>query len=114
MGLKNAQNFIFPPVISDKYFTYTILYIPSDLLSMLKRLKSDIAVFVFKQSDCIFLCVSAIHARRTTCKDYVMVCLSILYKTSLIMSMLLLGGLLDVNHLMLSIAHWSGASAVTV
>ena len=53
------------------------------VLSMLKRLKSAITVFVFEQSDFIFLCVSAIHARRTICKDYVMNCLSILYKTSL-------------------------------
>ena len=53
------------------------------VLSMLKRLKSAIAVFVHEQSDIIFLCVSAIHARRTICKDYVMNCLSILYKTSL-------------------------------
>ena len=52
-------------------------------LSMLKRLKSAIAVFVFEQSDFIFLCVSAIHVRRTICKDYVMNCLCILYKTSL-------------------------------
>ena len=54
------------------------------VLSMLKRLQSGIAVFVFEQSDFIFLCVSAIHARRTICKDYVMNCLSILYKTSLL------------------------------
>ena len=42
------------------------------VLSKLKRLKSAIAVFVFEQSDFIFLCVSAIHARRTICTDYVM------------------------------------------
>ena len=54
------------------------------ILSMLKRLKSAIAVFVFEQSDFIFLCVSAIHAGRTICKDYVMNCLSVLYKTSLV------------------------------
>ena len=54
------------------------------VLSMLKRLKSAIAVFVFEQSGFIFLCVSAIHVRRTICKDYVMNCLSILYKTSLL------------------------------
>ena len=54
------------------------------VVSMLKRLKSAIAVFIFEQSDFIFLCVSAIHARRTICKDYVMNSLSILYKTSLI------------------------------
>ena len=53
------------------------------VLSTLKRLKSAIAVFVFEQSDFIFLCVSAIHGRRTICKGYVMNCLSILYKTSL-------------------------------
>ena len=65
------------------------------VLSMLKRLKSAIAFFVLEQSDFIFLCVSAIYARRTICKDYVMNCLSILkplcarrtickeYKTSL-------------------------------
>ena len=53
------------------------------VLNMLKRLKSAIAVFVFEQSDFIFLCVSAIHAWRTICKDYVMNCLCILYKTSL-------------------------------
>ena len=56
------------------------------VLSMLKRLKSAIAVFVFEQSDFIFLWVSAIHTRRTVCKDYVMNCLSILYKTSLDLS----------------------------
>ena len=39
-----------------------------------------IVVFVFEQLDLIFLCVSAIHARRTICKDYVVICLSILYK----------------------------------
>ena len=49
------------------------------ILSMLKRLKSAIAVFVFEQSDFVFLCVSAIHAQRTICKDYVMNCPSILY-----------------------------------
>ena len=53
------------------------------VLSMLKRLKSAITVFVFEQSDYIFLCVSAIHARRTICKDYVMNCFSILYETFL-------------------------------
>ena len=37
--------------------------------SMLKRLKSATAVFVFEQSDFIFLCVLAIHARHTICKD---------------------------------------------
>ena len=37
------------------------------VLNMSKRLKSAIAVFVFEQSDFIFLCVSAIHARRTMC-----------------------------------------------
>ena len=54
------------------------------VLSMLKRLKFAIAFFVFEQSDFIFLCVSAIHARRTICKDYVMNYLSIIYKTSLV------------------------------
>ena len=53
------------------------------VLSMLKRLKSAIAVSVFEQSDLIFLCVLAIHARRTICKDYLINCLSILYKTFL-------------------------------
>ena len=53
------------------------------VLSMLKRLKCAIAVFVSEQSDFIFLYVSAIHARRKICKDYAMNCLSILYKTSL-------------------------------
>ena len=48
------------------------------VLSMWKRLKSAIAVFVFEQLDFIFLCVSAIHARPTLCKDYVMSCLSYL------------------------------------
>ena len=43
-------------------FTYIILYMLSDVLSMLKRLKSAIAVFVFEQLGLIFLCVSAIHA----------------------------------------------------
>ena len=55
-------------------------------LSMLKRLISAIEVFVFEQSDCISLRVSATHARRTICEDYVMNCLSILYKTSLIIT----------------------------
>ena len=54
------------------------------VLFMLQRLKSAIAVFVFEQLELRILCVSAIHARRTICKDYVMNCLSILYKTSLI------------------------------
>ena len=54
------------------------------VLSMLKRLKSAIAFFVFEQSDFIFLCVSAIHAWRTIYKDFVMNCLSILYKASLV------------------------------
>ena len=54
------------------------------VLSMLKRLKSAIAVFVCEQSDFIFLCVSVIHARCTISKNYVMSCLSILYKTSLV------------------------------
>ena len=50
----------------------------------MKRLKSAIAVFVFELLDLIFLCVSAIiHARRTICKNNVMICLSILYKASL-------------------------------
>ena len=62
----------------------------SAVLSMLKRLKSAVATFVFEQSDFIFLCVSAIHARRTICKDYVMNCLSILYKTSLVIALSLL------------------------
>ena len=30
-----------------------------------------------EQLDLIFICVLAIHARRTICKDYVMICLSI-------------------------------------
>ena len=47
------------------------------IFSMLKRLKSAIAAFVFEQSDFIFLCVSAIHARRTICKDCIMNYLSI-------------------------------------
>ena len=48
-----------------KYFTCIILYkCLVTVLSMLKRLKSALAVFVFEQSDLIFLCVSAIHARR--------------------------------------------------
>ena len=50
---------------------------------MSKRLKSAIAVFVFKQLDLILLCVSVIHVKRTICKDYVMICLSILFKISL-------------------------------
>ena len=54
------------------------------VLSMSKRLKSAIAVFVFKQLDLIFLYVLTIHAWRMICKDYVMICLSILYKTSLV------------------------------
>ena len=58
------------------------------VLSMSKRLKSAVAVFVFEQLNLIFLCVSAIHARRTICKDYVMICLSILYKTSLAATLL--------------------------
>ena len=49
------------------------------ILSMSERLKSAIAVFVFEQSDLTFLCVSAIHTGRMICKDYVMICLSILY-----------------------------------
>ena len=48
------------------------------VFTMWKRLKSAIAVFVFEQLDFIFLCVSAIHARPTICKDYVMSCLSYL------------------------------------
>ena len=60
------------------------------VLGMSKRLKSAIAVFVFEQLDFIFLYVSEIHARRTTCKDYVMICFSILYKTSLVIAYILL------------------------
>ena len=50
---------------------------------MSKRVKSTFAVFVFEQLDLIFPCVLAIHARRTICKDYVMICLSIPYEISL-------------------------------
>ena len=64
-----------------RYCPYCVSWVT--VLSMSKRLKSTIAVFVFKQLDLIFLCVSAIHVRRTICIDYVMICLSILYKTSL-------------------------------
>ena len=60
------------------------------VLNMSKRLKSAIVVFLFEQLDLIFLCVSAIHARRTICKDYVMICLSILYKTSLVVTYIVL------------------------
>ena len=50
---------------------------------MSKRFRPAIAVFVFKQLDLIFLCLLAINARCTICKDYITICLSILYKTSL-------------------------------
>ena len=51
----------------------TLYCIQRDRSYHVKRLKSAIAVFVFEQSDLIFLCVSAIHARRTICKNYVMI-----------------------------------------
>ena len=71
---------ILSPVISGEVWQILHLHY---ILSMSKRLKSVIAIFVFEQLDLIFLRVSAIHARFTIYKDYVMICLFIPYKTSL-------------------------------
>ena len=70
--------FTYPPYLK-RYDTYFSDIMLNDILSMLKRLKTDIAVFVFGQLDPIFLCVAAIHAL----KDYndFPLCL---FKTSLI------------------------------
>ena len=45
----------------DKYFCDIIFHMLSDILSMLKRLRAAIRVFVFKQLDHSFLCVAAIE-----------------------------------------------------
>ena len=67
---------ILPPVISKVVWQilhlHYIVYVDWPFLAcrLSKKLKSVIAVFVFEQLHLIFLCVSAIHARRTICKDY--------------------------------------------
>ena len=50
---------------------------------MLKRLKSAIAFFVFKQLDQVPWRGGNIYARCTICNDYVVIFLSVLFETSL-------------------------------
>ena len=66
-----------PILPTQQIFHLYILYMMSDILTMFKKLKSTIAVFVLGQLDPIFLCMLAIHAWRTNWKDYVMIFLSI-------------------------------------
>ena len=57
----------------DKYFPDILLFMLSDILSMLKRLK---AAIVYSHNSILF----PLHARRTNWKDYVMIFLSIFFK----------------------------------
>ena len=78
-----APYLILPPTISYKVWQILhpyILYMMNDILSMLKRLNSATAVFVFGPLDPIFPCVAAMHTWRINWKDYVMIFFSIYLK----------------------------------
>ena len=83
----------------------TFLYMLIDILSMLKRLKAAIGVFVFGQFDSNFLCVAVIHATRTILKDCVMTFLSFYLKTSLVVTCALQRDTSDSQHTYIHSAH---------